>query len=509
MRLLLTTIKNDCIHTKLSLKYLYSVVAEAPCETELMEFEPDESVWNIYRTIQHGNFDIVYFHLNMMNEDRIEQVSEWVKKAAPTKIVIMGGTQVSFETGAYMESHPQVDFIFRGEGEKVLYQFLRTIFTYEFDFENIAGLAYRENGKIYVNPMATPVRFEDLRFPYELEELEDPEVGDTVYYASFRGNPDQCGYSQYLPGRVRTLSLNRVCTELRYFLVKDVRCVRFIDKWFNFNTERAYRIWEYLINNDNGVTTFEFDVNGDYLDEETIKLLGTARKGLFRFQVDVESTNAEALAAAGRKANIYQLMYNVSKLLRYGNIEITTTLRAGLPFDSPDRFARSFNKVYELKADHFEVEVLRLRKGTRLRDHAEEYGYQYSSRPPYEVISNDFMPASDLIRIKNIAKLLKLYVSEGGFEGSIPKMLTDLRLRPYALFSGLEKYIDENRLGDRLKKKDNLYRILYGYATTLYDERSETLKLPELMDEIHRDLEHNEPADRVRKFDKKGWELHA
>ena len=209
----------------------------------------------------------------MMNVDKVAEVAEMVKKAVPTSIMVMGGTEVSFGTREFMEQHPEIDYVFRGEPESVLYQFLRTIFTYEFDFENIAGLAYRQDDRIQVNPMAAPVDFETLPFPYENMELEP---SDTAYYESFRGCPDRCGYSQYYPGKIRSLPLNRICTELRYFLVKNVQRVVFVDKWFNYSRDRAYRIWEYLISNDNGITTFEFDVNGDLLDEETVRPFGNS-----------------------------------------------------------------------------------------------------------------------------------------------------------------------------------------------------------------------------------------
>ena len=143
MRLLLTTIQNDCIHSKLALKNLYSVVAEAPCHTDVMEFESRDHVGYIFREILRGEYNIVYFHCNMMNVEKVAEVAELVKKAVPTSITIMGGTEVSFETRNFMENHPDVDYVFRGEGETVLFQFIRTILTYGFDFDSIAGLAYR------------------------------------------------------------------------------------------------------------------------------------------------------------------------------------------------------------------------------------------------------------------------------------------------------------------------------------------------------------------------------
>lgn len=303
--------------------------------------------------------------------------------------------------------------------------------------------------------------------------------------------------------------MNRICTELRYFLVKNVQRVVFVDKWFNYSRDRAYRIWEYLISNDNGITTFEFDVNGDLLDEETVRLLGTAREGQFRFNVDVESTNAEALAAAGRKANIYQLMYNVSRLQEYGTVEITTVIRAGLPCETPALFARSFNKIFDLKASRMELKVLRLKRGTELRRNAQQYGYAYQSRAPYEVIANDFMPATELIRIENIGKLLNLFVNSGGFEESIQKILLDGRMKPYAFLEGLEAYISKNQMEKMMYKEENLYRILYAYATELYDTMNETLKLPVLQEILHSDMEQNLSYEKVKIFDRKGWDINA
>ena len=512
MRLLLSTVRNNCIHTQLSLKYLYSVVCEAPCETEIMDFEETDHLGYIYKEIVRGDFQIVYFHCNMMNEKKISQIAEMVKKAVPSSIVVLGGMEVSFRTKAYMESHPWVDYVFRGECEQLLYNFLKTIFTYEFDFEGIAGLAYRDNGEIHVNPFAAPIRFEDIPFPYEKEDLGE---GDKVYYESFRGCPDRCYYSQFLPNHlVRTLPLGRVCTELRYFLVKNVKTVRFIDKWFNVNTERAYRIWEYLINNDNGITTFEFDVNGDYLDEETIRLLGTARSGQFRFFVDLESTNAEALAAAGRKENVYQSMYNITRLLQKrdaetgkGVVEVTVHQMAGLPCETPELFARAFNKIYGLGADYIDLSVMRLKKGTKLRQEADRYGYVYRNDAPYEVIANDFMPATELIRIRMVEDLLDAYYNKGGFEESIPKILGDTRTKPYVFYSGLADFIYDNHLDRKMGKLEHLYRILYAYATELYDEANETLQLEVLKEVIHSDLEKNLSTDSIRKFDRKGWEI--
>ncbi|MDD5824264.1 MAG: DUF4080 domain-containing protein [Firmicutes bacterium] len=507
MKVLLTTIKSDVTKSKLALKYLYSVLADAPVELSCVEYKAEELVSTMYKDIVLGQYNVVYMHCDEENESRITALAELIKKAMPTSVVIIGGIHVSFGTRRFMEANPCVDFVVRGEPEMVLFNFIKTLVTYEFDFEGIAGLAYRENDSVYVNPLDVPVQMEALPFPYEKAHMNSTEE---VYYETVRGTSDRCSYAQFLPdARVRSLSLNRICTELRYFLVKEVDRLVITDRYFNYNTERAYRVWEYIINNDNGHTTFVFDVDGDLIDDETIRLLEGARPGLLEFNIDVESTNAEVLAAVGRKENIYQLFYNVSKLLQKTSVRVNLNLKVGLPYETEPLFARSFNKVFGIGANTLNIQPLRLAKGSLLSAEAERFGYQYSSRPPYQVVASDYIHALDMIRIKCIAETVDTYVGKGGFEESIGRMLTDTKLKPYDFFSKLSAFIIGNGYDKKMSKKDNLYRILYAFATNIYDEMNDTLKLQMIKDILHSDLENNTTEEGIKKFERKGWSLDA
>ena len=306
--------------------------------------------------------------------------------------------------------------------------------------------------------------------------------------------------------RVRALSLNRVCTELRYFLVKSVDRVIITDRYFNYDTERAYRIWEYIISNDNGHSSFVFDVNGDLLDDETIRMLKGAREGLFIFNIDVESTNAEVLSAVGRKENIYQLFYNTSKLLQQTSVRVKLNLTLGLPYEDEQMFARSFNKTYGIGAQEISITTLRMKKGIDLIQDADRFGYQYSSRSPYEVVANDYLHAPDYIRIRDIANLIEAY-SFGGFNDSVQTLMHDTGYKPYDFFAKLAEFISANGYEKQLRKKENLYRVLYAFASNTYDELNDTLRMQIFAEALHSDFEGSFPEETVKKFDRKGWEL--
>lgn len=505
MKLLLTTIKTDCNYTDYVMRSLYSVVDESPLDVEMKTYGRYELEGHIYEDIIKGEYNIVYFHVNSFNERQVCNVVEMLKKADPSTAVLVGGMQVSFETAKFMKANPWVDYVIRGEGETVLFNFLKSVYEYEFDFENIPGLAYRTDDQIIVNNYDECVEMDDLPFPYEKTDAD----GSVIYYESMRGNAERLAYKSQIPeSSVRALSVERVCRELRYFLVKEPEKVVFFDTCFNFNSERAFKIFEYLINNDNNITTFEFNISGENLDDETVRLLSGARKGLFVFNVDVCSTNPEVLAAVGRKENIYQLMYNVTKLLQCNKVKVNLSVTAGLPYESEELFARSFNKTFGLgEGSPLSINMLKLGKGAKLRDDADKYGYLYTSAAPYDVIATDYISAKDMIRIRTIARVVEAFIGDGGFKASMPKILADTGIKPFDLFSSLTDYVHSHGMAGELGKKENLARLLFAFARDLYADVKDEYKFDALTGAFHDDLENAVSEEDIIKFENKGWEL--
>ena len=504
MKLLLTTIKSDCKRTDLELKSIYSVISDSPLDVQLKTFGRNDLYTDIFEKIATGQYDIVYFQANSLNIRQLLRVADMVKKAVPSIAVIFGGMEVSFETRSFIQQNDCVDYVVRGEAESVLFNFLKSVLEYEFDFENIAGLAFRDGDQVIVNPYDAPVEMEALPFPYERFEAGK----GTVYYETIRGTSDRTAYSQFLPNaRVRALSLSRVFTELRYFLANEVERVVFLDKWFNYNSDRAYRIFEYIINNDNGVTSFEFNINGDELDEECIRLLAEAREGQIVFNMDIASTNAEVLAACGKGENIYRLMYNTTKLLQSGKVRTEIHVKAGLPLETEEMFARSFNKAFGMaEGMPVHIDSIFMSKGTALRAMAHKFGYIYAEDAPYEVIATGSMTSDELLRIRAIARTVERYIGDGGFKKTFPRILNDTGIKPYELFSRLTGYIAKNGLSGKTRKKEHLARILYAYTGSLYEEMADQVKHEILKDVIYADLEAMVGEDAMKKFDRKGWE---
>ena len=504
MKLLLSTIRTENRTTDLILNNLYTIIEDTPIDARLRRFDPSDTDYDIYVHIIRERYAAVYFHCDQFNEVRINHICEMIKQVSST-IIIVGGMEVSFDTRQYMTDNPYVDYVIRGEGEAIFYNFIRCMLIDENDYEDIEGLAYRRGDEIYINPYAESVDLEKMPFIYDKVNVRE---GDTIYYETIRGTSDRSIFQQFLPDvRVRSLPVGRVCTEVRYLIIKNVGKVVFLDRWFNFDADRAYRIIEHIIFNDNNKTTFEMDLDGENINEELVRLLEEARPGLLTFNVDIDTVKPDTLKAIGRESDDYQLMNNVSKLMRNSRINVRLKIKAGLPMETMGDFANTFNKVYGLGyGKSIIIETARVPRGCHLREDASKYGCVFTKHPPYDVLATSQISGLEIIKIQSMAKVVKTYINEH-FRLTIPHVLNDTALKPFDLFFSLSEFIYNYHLESRLKNKEDRYRVLYRFAVILYNELDNIKRIKALEETMKRDMSMNMTADQVLAFERKGWDL--
>ena len=514
MKILLTTLNSKYVHSNPALKYLYQSVldsgVEAGPEVTLQEFTINNETDYIYGEILRGDYDLICFSTYIWNVEQTCRLCADLKKAKPSAQILLGGPEVSYETASLMRENPWIDFVLRGEGEvsfAALYKALAEQGNGRdegFEPSEIPGLSYRgRDGAVLENPQGVLPDMRQIPFPYRSLPVEEDKV---VYYETARGCPYRCSYClSSLEKTIRPLPLERVLRELDFFLDQKVKQVKLIDRTFNYDRKRAEKIWQYLIDRDNGVTNFHFEICAELLDEEALKLLAKARQGLFQFEIGIQSTNPQTLAAVDRSSGTDRVLANIRSLIALGNSHIHVDLIAGLPFEDYETFAKSFNDVYALSADDLQLGFLKLLKGTGVRQKAEEHGYVYRSCAAYEVISNRYISAKELSQLKMIEKVLNLYKGRGGFDRTVSYLIQNVSDSPFDFYEKLSVYFYENGYQHRSHKKEDLYRILYGFV-----KKTES-QFPGISREAEKLLETDLNAamnfDAVKKFHKKGWDI--
>lgn len=509
MKILLTTLNSQYVHSNPALKYLYTVTAGSSADIKIAEFTINNEPSYVYGEILRGKYDMVCFSCYVWNIEQTKALASDLKKAAPEMKIAAGGPEVSFEPHLFAAENTWADYVMCGEGEYTFYRLCQILEKAEKEghpdcsgeFNTVPGLVYRQDGKIYVNPQIEPMDFELIPFLYSVLECESDKV---VYYESSRGCPFRCSYClSSIEKSVRALSAERVKGDLGYFLYKKVKQVKFIDRTFNYDENRACEIFKYLIENDNGRTNFHFEICADLMTERLLSLLKTARKGLFQFEIGIQSANPQTLSAINRKENVYPVLYNTEKLLEAGNIHIHVDLIAGLPYETYELFARSFDKVYSLGADMFQLGFLKVLKGTPLAEESLNFGIKFRERAPYEVISTKWLSAEELVRLKAIEKMVDIYYNRKGFSSTVDLIMEALKKPPFRTYEALADYYYGEGFQHKSHKKEEHYRILYKFCMEKLPEEFKA-KAPEVM---QRDLESALNPEEVKRFCKRGWEI--
>ena len=304
---------------------------------------------------------------------------------------------------------------------------------------------------------------------------------------------------------VRSLDVTRVERELKYFLFKDLMQVKFIDRTFNYDKNRAYKILEYIVKNDNGKTNFHFELCGDLLDDRTIDLLSSARPGLFQVEIGIQSTNPDTLKAVNRSENVYPVLYNTGRLIEKGGCHTHVDLIAGLPFETMATFERGFDKVYSLKADAFQMGFLKVLKGTEMAYRADDWGIVYRDHAPYEVVSTAWISADEMIHLKEIDRMLDTYYNRKGFTHTLEYLTSEMS--PFQLFSALADYYYSSGYQNRERRKDDQYRIMLGFSRDLSERGVVRDCDKEVLKTLEMDLRENMNELNYGRFIRKGWEI--
>lgn len=444
-KVILAALNAKYIHSNLALRYLSRFQDNNRKHyVETMEFTINQRLDFIAEELFRKQPDVVLFSCYIWNVEMLRQLCPILKKIMPDCVIGFGGPEVSYESETFLRENPAVDFVMRGEGELVFTKYLEHL-----DAGNpatlgeIESLTYRQGDEIFSTPQMHPMDLALLPFPYE-DDFSDVQ-NQIIYYESSRGCPYHCGYClSSVENGVRFVPLDKVLPDLQKFLDKNVPQVKFIDRTFNCKKSHAMAIWKYLHEHDNGVTNFHFEITADLIDQETIDFLKTVRKGLFQFEIGVQSTNPQTIRAINRNVDFAALSEIVQQIKDGGNIHQHLDLIAGLPYEDYDSFGRSFNDVYALHPEQLQLGFLKVLKGSMLHQKQKEFEIVYHDTAPYEVLTTHELPYADTLRLKYVEEMVETYYNSGRFLHTLA-YLVPLYESPFAFFEALSQFwVSEN-----------------------------------------------------------------
>ena len=204
------------------------------------------------------------------------------------------------------------------------------------------------------------MNLDDIPFSYgDLSGLEHR----IIYYESSRGCPFPVVTVCPRLIKVRFRSLSLVTKELQ-FLDRRVPQVKFVDRTFNCKKSHSMAIWQYLLEHDNGITNFHFEISSDLLDDDELALMKQMRPGLIQLEIGVQTTNLVVVKEIRRTMDLDKVARRVAQVNTFGNIHQHLDLIAGLPYEDIESFHRSFNDVYKMEPEQLQLGFLKVLKGS-------------------------------------------------------------------------------------------------------------------------------------------------
>ena len=460
MKILLAACNAKYIHSNLAVYDLKAYSSDYDKEVLLREYTINQPKDEILKDIYGSGADVVCFSCYIWNISFVRELIRDLAKILPETAFWAGGPEVSYDAEKFLTEMPEMTGVLVGEGEKTFHDLLEYYIDGKGSLGEIRGIAYRDGEEIRHNGWRELMNLSEIPFVYEhLEEFENR----IIYYESSRGCPFSCSYClSSIDKKLRFRDLELVKKELQFFLDHKVPQVKFVDRTFNCKHEHAMAIWKYILEHDNGVTNFHFEVSADLLRDEEMDLMAKMRPGLIQLEIGVQSTNPETIRAIHRHMDLDKLKRCVDRVHSFRNIHQHLDLIAGLPYEDYDTFHRSFNDVYQMKPDQLQLGFLKVLKGSLMQGEAEKYGIVHKEKEPYEVLSTNWLPYGDVLKLKAVESMVEVYYNSGQFQHTL-EYLVPLAKDAFTFYESLGAFYEKKGYGEISHSRMRRYEILLEY----------------------------------------------
>ncbi|MEA4888075.1 MAG: DUF4080 domain-containing protein [Clostridiaceae bacterium] len=479
-RIVLCGLNARYMHTSLALRDLAAMVRlhwpeEPEPELVLREWTINDQELMILSRLYRERAAVYAFSCYVWNWNLVRLISRSLKKVCPDAWIIWGGPEMSGDTAEIMRAEPEVDLIISGEGEPAFLHTLQVLYktrqprpaSLDEHLADIANLTWRDrSGSVRINPAGPLLAGDGWPFPYTDGDLAAHKE-QILYYEAARGCPFHCSYClSALDKTVRCRPLPLVFAELKRFLAADVRQVKFVDRTFNCQKERALAIWRFLTDQWQAGpfrTNFHFEIAGDLLDDEAVAVLAVAPPGLFQLEIGVQTIQPAVLQAINRSCRLDILQRRIAAVRRPGNIHIHLDLIAGLPGERFDEFGRSFDWVYRLNPHTLQLGFLKILPGAPMQETARERHFLWQEEPPYEILQSDGLDYGELMTLKQIEQVLDLYDNSGQFSRSVT-WLAGRWPRPFLFYQKMAAWFDQAGCLDRALGYGERAQLLWTFG---------------------------------------------
>jgi magnesium-protoporphyrin IX monomethyl ester (oxidative) cyclase len=320
------------------------------------------------------------------------KVSNLAKEVNPNILTVMGGPHVTLVPKEFLEEAKDLDIAVTGEGEYAMIEIAQA-FEGKKQLSEVLGIAYRQGGKVMVNPPRPLIEDLDaLPYPaYDLVNMEQYLNPEKIGYRSFqdraismitsRGCPFNCCFCAvhlHMGQAFRAHSAEYVLNHIQYVVEKfKVKNIFFEDDNLTLNIKRFEAICDGIIQRKIKIGwETPNGVRADCLNIELLKKM--KQSGCKSVFVGVESGDQQILDNVICKSLDLNRVVEFAKNARQIGLKTGAFYIIGFPGEKKENMQRTVDFALGLKRDYdvgMHLFMATPSYGTKLYDECKSKGY--------------------------------------------------------------------------------------------------------------------------------------
>ncbi len=417
----------------LGIAYLAKSLCTSGFDVEFKDLHDYE--WNeVEKLISDISPDLI--GISCFTFGRIESLkaAALAKRVNPNITVVMGGPHASFFPEQILMNE-SVDIVVLGEGEVTIVELAGCLAEKE-NLDQIKGIAYKKNGRIYRNlPRPRVKTLDEFKFPaydaFDINQYKSPEIPPQysdlpgTHVITSRGCPFQCKFcsvNHFFNGKWAFRSPKNVVDEVEMLIhTLGVRHIYFSDDLFTLNHDRTIAICREILDRKLDFVWMA-ETRVDCVNEDMLYWMRKA--GCYRLYYGVESGSPKILKLINKGFTVKQVQ-TAFKITHNAGIEPCCFLMVGNPGETPGTIFETVNLIFKIRPTALPIiGITTILPGTDQYELSKKQGiitddYWLSDDPPplytgeYSV---DDLIYLQMLLIKGICPELYAYLCEMGFD---------------------------------------------------------------------------------------------
>jgi radical SAM superfamily enzyme YgiQ (UPF0313 family) len=448
-RIVLATLNARYAHASLGLRCLRANLGDLRDASVIREFVIGQKTEEIVEKILAENPAVVGLGIYIWNVDESTRVVAQLKQVAPQVLIVLGGPEVSYETGE-QRICALADYVICGWGDVSLPRLLRQL---------IAGSAPPTK----VIPGEQPP-LESLVMPYA--EYTDEDVAKRyLYVEASRGCPFKCEFClSSLDKSAWAFPLQAFLDALETLYARGARQFKFVDRTFNLKIDTSLAILNFFLDKmlaaPEDLPFIHFELIPDHLPEKLKVVIARFPAGTLQFEIGIQTFDAQVQARISRRQKNDVAESNLEWLRAHSKAHLHVDLIAGLPGEDVDCFAAGFDRLVRLNPHEIQFGILKRLRGAPIARHTKMHDLRFNPDPPYNILSTDVIDFGQMQRLSRFSRYWDLLANSGRFPRTLVTLLGD---SPFANFQAFTDWLYQRTGQTHALAHERLIHLLHEY----------------------------------------------